>query len=61
MDGKKMQSLRIKRKHTQKTLAEATGCSRAYIDAIENNRRKPSIGLLERLAKELNCSIKYFF
>ncbi|CDQ39497.1 helix-turn-helix domain-containing protein [Virgibacillus salexigens] len=61
MNGKKVKNLRTRRNHTQKSLAASIGVSRAYIDAIENNRKKPSIGLLEKLADELNCSVKYFF
>lgn len=61
MNGKKLQEIRLKKHHTQKTLAEAVGVSRVYIDAIENGRKKPSINLIERMATELKCSIKSFF
>lgn len=61
MEGEKLKAIRIKRKHTQKSLAEAIGSDRTYINSIENGTKNPSIALLTRIAKELNCSIGDFF
>ncbi|MCM8710503.1 helix-turn-helix transcriptional regulator [Clostridium sp. SYSU_GA19001] len=43
---------------TQTQLAEKVMVTREYISLVENNHYKPSISLLERIAKELHTSVK---
>ncbi|GIM29863.1 hypothetical protein CPJCM30710_25290 [Clostridium polyendosporum] len=43
---------------TQQELAQKVGATREYISNIENNHKKPSLDLLERIALVLNTSIK---
>jgi transcriptional regulator with XRE-family HTH domain len=44
-------------KLTQQGLADAAGVSRIYIQALEGNRRTPSMKLLHRLAEVLGASV----
>lgn len=43
---------------TQQQLAEKINTTREYISAIENNHKKPSFDLIEKIAKELHTSVK---
>lgn len=52
--GLRIRTLRKARKMTQQQLADATDVSRIYIQALESNRRSPSMKLLNRLAEELH-------
>ncbi len=51
--GLRLRTLRKSRKLTQQQLADMTGVSRIYIQALESNRRSPSMKLLHRLAEAL--------
>jgi transcriptional regulator with XRE-family HTH domain len=42
---------------TQQRLADIVGVSRIYVQALESNRRMPSIKLLYRLADALQASV----
>jgi putative transcriptional regulator len=48
-------------KHTQESLAEAVGCTRQTIIALEKNKYNPSLALALRLAKELETSVEQLF
>ena len=61
MKGEQLKRIRAYNGHTQESLAKALKVNRSYINALENERRTPSIAMLERIAAELNCSIKDFF
>lgn len=61
MRGDKLKKIRRLKGYTQKSLAEALGMDRTYINSIENGHKTPSLALLERIAGELGCSIKDFF
>ncbi len=52
--GLRIRTLRKAKKMTQQHLADATEVSRIYIQALESNRRTPSMKLLRRIAKELD-------
>ncbi len=51
--GLRIRTLRKARKMTQQQLADATEVSRIYIQALESNRRSPSMKLLRRLSEKL--------
>lgn len=51
--GLRLRTLRKARKITQLQLAQMTDVSRVYIQALESNRRSPSMKLLHRLADAL--------
>ena len=49
---------RIKKKMTQEQLAEKVGTGQAVISRLEGMNAKPSISLLQRVAKALETKIK---
>lgn len=51
--GLRIRTLRKAHKLTQQQLADLTEVSRIYIQALESNRRTPSMKLLRRLADKL--------
>ena len=55
--GLRLRTLRKNTSLTQQKLADNVGVSRIYIQALESNRRVPSIKLLYRLAKELSATV----
>jgi len=55
--GLRLRTLRKNASLTQQKLADNVGVSRIYIQALESNRRVPSIKLLYRLADELNATV----
>jgi transcriptional regulator with XRE-family HTH domain len=55
--GRRLRTLRKNNSFTQQSLADAVGVSRIYIQALESNRRMPSMKLLHRLAEALSASI----
>lgn len=53
---------RIKKKLTQKELADIVGVSRDYVSSLENGRAKnPSIELMKNLSKALDVSVTELF
>lgn len=56
--GARIKTLRKAAKLTQYELADRTKVSRIYIQAIESNRRMPSMKLLGRLAEVLNVEVE---
>ncbi len=55
--GMRLKRLREKRGWTQQALAEKVGVARVTIGRIEIGNRKPSLELLERLAKTLRVKV----
>lgn len=55
--GEKLKALRKGNGMTQQRLAEDVGVSRIYIQALESNRRTPSMGLLHRISETLQSSL----
>lgn len=51
--GIRLRTLRRAKELTQQELAEKSDVSRIYIQALESNRRTPSMKLLHRLAEAL--------
>jgi transcriptional regulator with XRE-family HTH domain len=55
--GRRLRTLRKNNNLTQQSLADIVGVSRIYIQALESNRRMPSMKLLQRLAEALETSV----
>lgn len=55
--GSRIKSLRKAHNLTQQKLAEKVEVSRIYVQALESNRRLPSMKLLQRLAPALNVEV----
>ena len=55
--GSRLRALRTNSKLTQQRLADTVGVSRIYIQALESNRRMPSMKLLKRLAEALETPV----
>ncbi len=59
--GKKIKSLRHKKKLTLEQLAKETGISTILLSSIEAGRGSPSLSVVLRIAKSLQTGLKYFF
>jgi transcriptional regulator with XRE-family HTH domain len=55
--GLRLRTLRKNASLTQQKLADNVGVSRIYIQALESNRRVPSVKLLYRLADALSATV----
>jgi transcriptional regulator with XRE-family HTH domain len=55
--GRRLRTLRKNNSLTQQSLADMVGVSRIYIQALESNRRMPSMKLLHRLAEALQAPV----
>jgi len=55
--GATIKVLRNTRGWTQEALATRVGCARNTIARIETGNRRPSLSLLERLARALNVGL----
>ena len=55
--GNRIKSLRKAQHLTQQKLADKVEVSRIYVQALESNRRLPSMKLLQRLAPALNVEV----
>ncbi len=55
--GRRIRTLRKNLDKTQQNLADSVGVSRIYIQALESNRRMPSMKLLHRLSEALQASV----
>ncbi|HCL79003.1 MAG TPA: XRE family transcriptional regulator [Synergistaceae bacterium] len=56
--GTRIRTLRKAVGLTQQALADRTSVSRIYIQALESNRRTPSMKLLSRLAESLQVEVQ---
>ena len=59
--GKKFKVFRKQKRLTQKELASRLQCSQAYISAIENGKRFPSLKLLKKVEENFGISIEWWF
>ena len=50
-----LKDIRIKKKITRRELAKRSGISEAYLSMIENNRRMPTVEVINNIANALNC------
>ena len=55
--GKEIRMRRVQNDMTVTELAAKLGVTMQYLSGIEHNKRNPSMKLLRKLAKELNCSV----
>ena len=55
--GNRIKTLRKAQNLTQQKLADRVDVSRIYVQALESNRRLPSMKLLQRLAPALNVEV----
>jgi transcriptional regulator with XRE-family HTH domain len=61
MKGDKIKEYRLKRRLTQDELSQRVGIDRTHLSKIETGKVKPSLSLLERIAKELGVAPRNFF
>ncbi len=59
--GKKIQSIRLQLKQTQKELAESSGLAVSYLSRLENDRIAPTVRTLGRIAATLRVPLTSFF
>lgn len=59
--GKRLAAARKQRGISQEKLAEAVGLHRTYIGFVEQGKRNPSIGNVNKIAKELKVSLSQLF
>ncbi|MBI4824072.1 MAG: helix-turn-helix transcriptional regulator [Nitrospirae bacterium] len=59
--GKRIQSIREKRRLTQEELEEKTGVNARYISAIECGQKNPTVKTLSKLAKGLDIELYELF
>lgn len=52
-----MKRLRKERGWSQEALADAAGLDRTYISGIERVVRNPTLTVLDRISKALNCGV----
>lgn len=57
----KIAAMRKKKKMQQKELAELVGIGNDWLCDIERGKGRPSIKLLYKIAKVLNCEVKDLF
>ena len=61
MDANKLKILRATKGLKQRELAKKAKVDRSYISQIETGKVNPSLSILERIAKALDCNLKDFF
>lgn len=61
MSHQKLKALREAKGITQTELANRLKIDRTHLNKVENGAVKPSLALLERIAAELEVSVKDFF
>ena len=59
--ARKFKIFRREKKLSQKELARRLKCSQAYISAIENGRRVPSIKMLEKIENFFGINMGWWF
>lgn len=55
--GRALLTVRVKRNLTQRDLAEIAGITASYVAHIEKGRRKPTLDVLEKIAKATRVSV----
>lgn len=59
--ARNLRKLRVKRVISQENLAVDARIDRTYVSRLERGLENPTIAVLERLAKALDCQITDFF
>lgn len=55
--GERGRSHRVARRHSQRELVEGAGITAAYLSRIETGERRPSVDVLEQLARRLRVDV----
>ena len=59
--GKSIQLIRKRAKEDQATFSTAIGIGQAYLSRIENDRSKPTIKLIEKIAEHVSVPVPVLF
>ena len=59
--GNAIKQIRVLKGLRQKELADRIGMSQPHFSQVENNRKKPSLDMLENIAKQLNTPLAVLF
>lgn len=59
--GKRLKELRLGKKMTQQSLADAIGVSRSTIEMYEHGKREPDFETQEAIADYFNVNMDYLF
>lgn len=59
--ARNIRRIRVERGLSQEALAVDAEIDRTYVSRLERNLENPTIGVLERVASALDCSIVEFF
>lgn len=59
--GLRIKELRVKLGISQEELAARANLDRTYITSVERGKRNISIGTLEKIVTQLNCTMHEFF
>lgn len=59
--GKNIKVIRVNKEMTQKELADMLGITTTYLSLIENNAKKPSLTLVEKISKTLEIPLAMLF
>lgn len=59
--GKRIKELRMQLGISQEELAARANIDRTYVTSVERGKRNISIGTLEKIVLQLNCTMHDFF
>lgn len=59
--GKRIKTIRINAGINQKELAIKLGVTSNYLSLVECGKKRPSLGFMEKLSRDLNVPIDLFF
>ena len=59
--GEQLRSLRKEQKMTLKEVAEKAGLSIVSVNFYENNKKKPNLTNVQKLAKGLGCEFEFLY
>jgi transcriptional regulator with XRE-family HTH domain len=59
--GTNIKTIRTAKKIRQKELADRLGITQNYLSMVENNVKKPSLALMEKLSNILNAPLHLLF
>lgn len=59
--GRNLKVVRVSKRISQKELATKVGITTTYLSLIENSRKTPSLGLIERISSALGTPLAVLF
>lgn len=59
--GNAVKKVRVQKGFNQKQFCEKIGVTQSYLSLIENNKKKPSTEVLEKIAKSVNTTLPVLF